>query len=169
MRILIRQVRGRKKHPNWSGIVAEVEATLESEVKPRLLKYPRKVVANWDHKPVFKSRKTVTRDYVAIDVFPAGPNKKFWVWTSRGTKKHIIRPKKADGVLAFPSAYASKTSPRGPSYGGSGKSSGPTIFSRGVMHPGTKPRHFEEAWKRYTLKWFRKTVENAMRRGARRA
>ena len=169
MRVLIRQVRGRKKHPNWSGIVAEVAATLESEVKPRLLVYPRKVVANWEHKPEFKSRKTITQDYVAVDVFPAGPNKKYWIWTSRGTKPHIIKPKRKGYPLRFPTGYAPKTSPRGPSYGGPGTSSGPEVTAMVVHHPGTKPRHFEEAWKRYALKWFRKTVENAMRRGARRA
>ena len=168
MRILIRRFRGRRKHPNWTGIVKEAERTLDRVVKPRLLDYAERVVANWEHKPRFKARKVVTRKAIAVDVWPTGPNKKYWVWTSRGTKPHVIKPKRAK-VLAFPSVYVPKTTPRGPSYGGPGTSSGPTIFAAHVDHPGTKPRRFEEAWARWGKTWFRREMENAMRRGARRA
>lgn len=176
MRILLRRVRGRAKHPNWTGIAKEAERTLDAVVKPRLLKYPAKIVANWEHKPDFKARKKVTRQAISVYVFPAGPNKDIWVWVSRGTglygpkkSKYPIEPKKKGGVLAFPSVYTPKTKPRGPSYGGPGKSSGPTIFAKSVMHPGIKGRHFEEAWARWAKTWFRREMENAMRRGARRA
>jgi len=169
MRILIRRFRGRKKAPNWSGIAKEVERALDTKVKPRLLEYPKKITANWEHKPDFQARKRITRDAIAVDVWPTGPNKDYWIWTSRGTKPHPIKPKRAK-VLAFPSIYVPKTKPRGPSYGGPGKSSGPTVFAMYVKkHPGTKPRHFEEAWARWGKTWFRKEMENAIRRGARRA
>ncbi len=168
MRILLRRVKGRKKHPNWSGIVKEVERTLDAKVKPQLLEYPKKVVANWKHKPDFKAMKRVTKDAISVYVYPTGPNKDYWIWTSRGTRPHIIRPKKAK-ILAFPSVYKPKTTPRGPGYRGPGVSSGPTVFAKEVKHPGTKPRHFEEAWERYAQARFRKEMENAMRRGARNA
>jgi hypothetical protein len=176
MRILIRRFRGRRKHPNWTGIAKEAERTLDAVVKPRLLSYAERIVANWEHKPEFKARKVVTRGAIAVDVWPTGPNKKYWVWVSRGTglygpkhRKYPIKPRKPGGVLAFPSVYTPKTRPRGPSYGGPGTSSGPTVFAMHVEHPGTKPRHFEEAWARWGKTWFRREMENAIRRGARRA
>jgi hypothetical protein len=168
MKILVRQVRGRRKHPNWSGIVKETERTLDAVAKPRLLEYPKKIVANWEHKPEFRAMKRITRNSIRVYVYPMGPNKKYWVWTSRGTRPHPIEPKRAP-ILAFPSIYIPKTQPRGPSYGGPGTSSGPTVFAMHVDHPGTKPRHFEEAWGRWAKTWFRREMENAMRRGARRA
>ena len=168
MQILFRQIRARAKHPNWSGIAKELEKTLDAEVKPRLLEYGERVVANWEHKPQFKARKRITRGGISVYVYPAGENKKYWIWTSRGTRPHPIEPKKAS-VLAFPSVYTPKTKPRGPSYGGPGTSSGPMIYARHVDHPGTKPRHFEEAWARWTKTWFRREMENAIRRGVRRA
>jgi len=176
MRILIKRVKGRAKHPNWSGIAKEAEKTLDAVVKPRLLEYGNKVVANWEHKPQFKARKSVTKDAISVDVWPAGPHRDIWIWVSRGTglygpkhRKYPITPKKPGGVLVFPSVYIPKTRPRGPSYSGPGSSSGPTIFAKKVMHPGIKPRHFEEAWARWGKTWFRREMENAMRRGARRA
>jgi hypothetical protein len=169
MQILLRRIKGRKKAPNWTGIVKEVERTLDRYVKPRLLGYPKKIVANWEHKPDFKAMKRITRDAIKVYIYPTGEHKDIWQYVSRGTKPHIIRPKKKGGVLAFPLVYVPKTKPRGPSYGGPGKSSGPTIFAKEVKHPGTKPRHFEEAWARWAKTWFRREMENAMRRGARRA
>ena len=176
MQILLRPVRGRKKHPNWTGIAKEIERTLDSVVKPRLLDYPRRIVASWSNKPDFKARKRVTRDAISVYVYPAGPHKDIWQWVSRGTglygpkkRKYPIRPKKKGGVLAFPESYTPKTTVRGPGYKGSGKSSGPTIFAKEVMHPGIKGRHFEEAWGRWAKTWYRREMENAMRRGARRA
>lgn len=168
MRILLRRVRGRRKHPNWSGIAKEVEKTLDAKVKPRLLDYPRRIVASWEHKPEFRAMKRVTRGDIRVYIYPTGPNKKYWIWTSRGTKPHVIEPKNAP-VLAFPSIYTPKTTVRGPGYKGPGTSSGPTVFAMHVEHPGTKPRHFEEAWGRWAKTWFRREMENAIRRGARRA
>lgn len=168
MQILLRPVRSRKTHPNWTGIVKEVERELDSYVKPRLLDYPRRIVASWEHKPDFKAMKRVTKDAISVYVYPTGPHRDIWQWVSRGTKPHIIRPKRAK-VLAFPEIYEPRTTVRGPGYKGPGKSSGPTVFAKEVHHPGTKARHFEEAWGRWAKTWFRKAMENAMRRGARRA
>lgn len=167
MRVQVRQVRGRKTSPKWTQIADEVKRTVNAKVKPRMLEYPEKVVANWEHKPAFQARLT-TGQSIILYVYPIGPNAKYWIWTSRGTKRHTISAKNAP-VLAFPSSYAPKTRPRGPSYGGPGKSSGETVFAMEVDHPGTKARHFEEAWARWSKKWFRREIENAMRRGSRRA
>lgn len=185
MRVLMRPIRSRATHPNWSGIVREVEKAMDDEVKPRVLGYYEKIVANWSNKPVFRARRTIWRGGVALDVWPTGPGLQYWQWTSRGTRPHRITPRKYGwvsvgpareravrkerAVLAFPSAYAPKTSPHGPSYGGPGKGSGPTVFATEVHHPGTRPRHFEEAIARWCRPWFAPTIERAMRRGIRKA
>lgn len=52
-------------------------------------------------------------------------------WTEKGTPPHVIRPRKAGGVLVFPWPKA-----------------GGTVFLRYVNHPGNKPRP-----------WFKKTLE----------
>lgn len=168
MQIFWREIRGRKKHPNWSGIVKEVERTLDNVVKPRLLEYPKKIVADWDHQPEFKARKRVTKDSISVYAYPSGPYKDIWYWVSRGTKPHPIEPVNAP-ALAFPSIYTPHTQPRGPSYGGPGKSSDATVFALHVDHPGTKARKFEEAWGRWGKTWFRREMENAIKRGARKA
>jgi hypothetical protein len=186
VRVLLKQVRGRKKSPRWTEIAKETERSMESTVKPRILGYAEKIVANWEHKPQFKARKSVGRGGIVLYVYPTGPNAVYWIWTSRGTKKHKIRPKtqrrfaagapegrggqfrKRAKLLAFPTGYVPKTTPRGPGYGGPGTATGPTVFAVEVDHPGTKARHFEEAWARWAKTWFRREIENAMRRGAKR-
>ena len=35
MRVLTRMVRGRRKHPNWSGIAKEIERTIDEVTKMR--------------------------------------------------------------------------------------------------------------------------------------
>lgn len=173
MQVVLRRVRGRAKHPNWSGIAHEMMKVLQTEVKPLLLSYGERVVENWENKPHFAAELKVTREAATVHIEPKGPNRELWLWVSRGTKPHKIRPKgKARGgsdVLAFPSLYTPKTSPRGPSYGGSGKASGDTVFAAAVDHPGTRARHFEEAWARWSRKPVKRILENAMRRGARKA
>lgn len=168
MRIIIRQVRGRSKHPNWSGIIDEVKTELTAHTKPRLLKYFYKIVANWEHMPIFMATNEITASYIAVNIKPVGPNKQYWLWTSRGTRPHIIRPKNKP-MLAWHSGGSPKTSPRGPSYGKGSLAAGPWVRAMEVHHPGTRPRHFEEAIGRWAKPWFKSTMEAAMKRGARRA
>lgn len=180
MQVVLRKFAERARHPNWQGIAREMMAAMQSEVKPLMLGYGERVVANWKNKPHFSAEIKITREAASLSVEPKGPNRELWIWVSRGTglygpkkQRYWIRPKGrrrggAD-ILAFPSLYLPKTSPRGPSYGGPGKSSGPTRFSRGHKHPGIKPRNFEAAWARWGRGPVRRILENAARRGARKA
>jgi len=168
VRILVRSIRGRKKAPNWKAIAEEAKRAMRTTVCERVMGYAERIVANWEHKPGFQCRTSLRPEGFVLYVFPTGPNKKYWIWTSRGTPPHSIDPVNA-AVLAFSASYTPKTQARGPSYGGSGKSSGPMVFASHVDHPGTTPRHFEEAWARWAKKPFRREMENAMRRGARKA
>ena len=172
MKILIRQVHGRKKAPNWSAIAQEVERTMEKVVKPSLLESFKVIVAGWEHKPEFKARKYVHKGAIEVAVYPAGEYKKIWRYVSEGTRPHKIRVKNAK-ALAFvwggPGSYNPKTTTR-PSWGGPGTvTGGKMTYRQEVDHPGTEARNFEKLIVDKYKPQFRRHIENAMRRGARRA
>lgn len=75
-----------------------------------------------------------------------------------GTKPHMIRPRRAR-ILRFQTPFRAKTVPnqiasRGGSIGAN------TVFSRGVRHPGTKPRNWAKV---IAAKW-RKQAPIVMQR-----
>jgi hypothetical protein len=192
--VAVRRVKSRGKKPTWSKAAPEIVRAIDAEIVPKILRYAENFVTGWDDKPGFRVVKKVTTRSIRVFLQVYGPHKKKWEWVSRGTglygpkhKKYKIRPKRqrrfAAGApegrggqfrkraksLAFPSAYAPHTKPRGPSYGGPGKSSGDMVFAAEVNHPGIKPRHFEEAitrWVRQTKAW-NEGIEKAIRRGLR--
>lgn len=168
MRVLMRSIRGRAKNPNWKGIAEEMERTARGPVCKRLESYAKRITDPWDHQPEFKCFVGISRGGLIIWVFPFGENKKYWIWVSRGTKKHTIEAKNKP-LLIYPSIYNPHTTVRGPGYKGKGEESGPLVFRRSVEHPGIKARHFEEAWARWAEPWFPREMENAARRGARKA
>ena len=173
VRVMLKRI-GRAHGPDWTKIADEIRDAMDTKIKPRALKYAIRVTQDWDHEPVWRAIASIRRGAIALDLSPTGPNKKYWIWTSRGTRPHKIRAKHARRkgrlpMLVFPSVYTPHTTPRGPSYGGPGTSSGPTVFAREVNHPGTKGRHFEEAWRRYMEKWFAAEIEAAVRRGVEKA
>ena len=172
MKILIKRVRGRAKAPNWAAMAKEVKRTMDARVKPALLREFKKVVTDWDHKPGFAARKYVNKGAIEVAVYPTGTNKKIWRYVSEGTPPHVIRPKHAK-TLRFqwggPGSYKPKTT-TAPSWGGPGTvSGGKTVYRQEVHHPGTEARNFERYIADQYLPKFRKEIENAMRRGARRA
>lgn len=71
---------------------------------------------------------------------------KIWGMLNEGTKPHRILPKKPNGKLRFRTGYASKTTP-GVLGSNSGGASGGSVFARGVNHPGTSPRSWDETAK----------------------
>jgi hypothetical protein len=150
-----------------------VRIAIDKQVRKQAVALANEIVDNWENKPKFVASLFVERDSIALYVEPIGPNAKLWDWTSRGTKPHII----AAGTrlkggrkskLLFKRNHTPKTTP-GPTWGGSGKSSGPWVSKRVVKHPGTKPRKFEEWIGKQIKADFRREVENAFRRGMRKA
>lgn len=92
-------------------------------------------------------------------------NNQIYQYVDEGTKPHIIRPKKAS-TLRFLSNHKAKTRPGfiGSSQGGS---SGESVFSKEVMHPGTRPRNFAAIIAKRHAPRFKKNVDAAMARAAR--
>lgn len=148
----------------------EVDRAMDVEVKPHVLGYFERITANWQNKPEFKARKEITPDRIAIRVWPSGAAAKVWEYVSKGSRPHEIRPKKAGGKLRFMGGtYQAKTGPGG-HYKGPGKVVGGQImYAKRVMHPGVKAREFEKHIHRWATPGARKMIENAMRRGMRRA
>jgi hypothetical protein len=166
-KVLFRAIRTRSGYPNFGNMTKEVERTIDAVVKPRLLTYFTRITDLWEHKVDFQARKTVRPEGITLYVYPTGPNKKLWLWTSRGTKPHIIKPKAAGYPLQFRTDYKPRTRP-GYRYRGPGKAVGPWVSAYEVHHPGTKPREFEKHIRRFYQPKFRKEMENALRRGARK-
>lgn len=108
------------------------------------LRMYRRTSNNWSNQPEYKVEREQGSNHITL-VF--GTSDKIWNWLDRGTRPHIIRPKRAK-VLAFqwggPGSYKAKTRP-GWIGSGSGGPSGDTVFRRAVHHPGTEPRHWTAA------------------------
>lgn len=121
-------------------------------------------VKTWDHKPKFESAISLKG---AGPQFLVGTDDEIYGYVDKGTKPHVIKPKRAK-VLRFAGTYRAKTSP-GVIGSSSGGSSGAEVFSRGVKHPGTKARNFEEAIGRKWEKAFKGRMEEAMKRAVRKS
>jgi len=166
-KVLFRAIRTRSGYPQWTNMQKEVERTIEGTVKPELLTYFTRVTDLWKHKVTFQARKRITAQGITLYVYPTGPNKDLWTWTTLGTKPHVIVPKRAGYPLRFRTGYKPRTG-RGYRYRGPGKAVGPWVAAYRVQHPGTKPREFEKHIRRFYQPKFRKIMEAALRRGARR-
>lgn len=118
--------------------------------------------ATWNHQPKFEKLVQVGPDEIAVLV---GTDDEIYGYVDKGTKPHIIAPKKPGGVLAFPSGYTAKTRPNvaSSSNGGSG---GDTVFAAYVLHPGTEARNFDKVIQKDWEKKFKRRMEQAMSEAA---
>lgn len=124
--------------------------------------------ATWEHEVKFQSE---------ISLALGGPASYVWTddeiyrYVDLGTRPHEIwagfyTGKSDKKVLAFPSAFAPKTTPNvlGSQAGSSG---GPTVFTPYVQHPGTKPRNFSKLIQKKAEPRFKRNMEQGMREAAR--
>lgn len=118
-----------------------------------------KTVKTWDNKPKFEI--IVAVGPKSIDIF-IGTDDEVYGYVDKGTKEHIIQPKKPGGTLAFQSQYKPKTIPNmiGSRSGGS---SGETRFAKWVIHPGTKARNFSKIIKKKWARIYKRRIEKALR------
>lgn len=153
----------------------EVRIALDQQVRKRAVALANEVVDNWENKPKFVASLFVEKNKISLYLEPIGPNAKLWEWTSRGTKAHKIYPGKLMGTgkkrsrLMFRKNYTPKTTATGPTYGGPGTKSGPWVSAKMVKHPGTKARKFEEWIGKQIKSDFKREIEQAFRRGMRKA
>jgi len=116
----------------------------------------------WEHDVKFEKIVQVGPDSIEILV---DTDDEIYGYVNNGTRPHVILPKKEGGVLAFPSAYSAKTTP-GIASSHAGGSSGETVFAKGVLHPGTEARKFDEIISKDWEKRFKSRLQEAMKRVA---
>lgn len=108
---------------------------------------------------VFKGKVVSHRNDIEITAKPAAPNSKavkIFGYLDQGTPKHPIVPKNR-AFLKFQTGYKAGSRPNSTTVGKAKPASGPTRFSKGVMHPGIKARnwikHTSNTWKRKIKKY----------------
>lgn len=110
-------------------------------------------IATWNDKPEIRVQSTTNTRQVRV----LG---KIYEYIDKGTRPHIIRPKRAR-YLSFLSGYRAKTRPGviGSSGGGKG---GSQVFAKIVHHPGTTPRNFSEIIRERVQKHFVARMKQAL-------
>lgn len=174
-KVAFRQIRSRGVFLDQKAFRQEVERTIDSKSKPELIQAHNRVVSNWSNKPEFKARKRIERNGISVFVYASGEHARIWRFVTGGTKRHKIPliPKGPGKWLRFnwggKGSYKPKTAPIG-KFGGPGRvTGGKPTFAKQVDHPGTKARRFEQVIADDYKKTFAQDMENAMRRGLRRA
>jgi len=133
----------------WKAIIPkkltirQIRSELEKELDKQaglLQKEFEKTTATWDHQVTFNQRTNLASGAVTAEVWT---DDEIYGYVNDGTRPHEIRPRNAK-VLVFQSGYSAKTSPGKVASRGGG-ASGPLVFSKGVNHPGTKARNFDDA------------------------
>lgn len=168
--VLFRRIHARPI--NWQAFYDELASAIDAEVKPDLLAYFERVTKSWRNDQTFVAKKNITQKSVSVNVYPTGPNAQIWKYVSGGTRPHIIMPRRAR-ALRFewggPGSYKPKTTTGGGYRGPGVVVGGKTVFRAWVKHPGNKPRRFEQHIARWYAPQFRRTMDNAVARGLRRA
>jgi hypothetical protein len=174
MKVLFKNIHKRRaKLLDLSTIARrQLEADLDSKVKPALIKSHQLIVANWKSNVGFAAKKYITADQIAVSIYPVGPDKKIWIWVDQGTSSHQIP---AHGPVAAKAMkfqaggkYQAKTLARpARTVGGGGKvSGGTTVYATRVKaytHPGTDAREFSKTIAEDSQPDFIKTIENSFR------
>ena len=157
------------------AVERRLRQAVNGQAKPAVIRMCKEVVQGkrysrsgkpWKHKVSFRARFQMRGDDAVLYVFPTGPNKDLWTWTSRGTRPHPIEAKNAP-YLVFPyggpGARPKTTVPAGKGavkfYGGPVRK---WASVKKVDHPGTQPRHFEERILKEYGRDFRKIIRRAL-------
>lgn len=126
------------------------------------------VVDDWEHKPEFVASTQFEAQKINVDVKARGQYKKIWRYVDEGTKPHVILPRKEGGRLIFRTGYSPRTLPVAQAHVGTGIASGNFVSVQQVNHPGTEARDFGKQIAEDYKPEFRRRIENAFRRAARR-
>lgn len=142
-----------------------------------LQQYKTDVVRTWKNKPRFVTVIDITDNRITVLVDTKGDAKDIWRYVDEGTGKaagnrsddYPIRPKAPGYPLRFQRGYNARTQPVAAYDVGDGSRSGDWVATYEVRHPGITPREFTKQARRNLQRTFRREIENAIRRGIRRA
>lgn len=171
MPLLFKNIRSGKRKAlitDLTGITKKaIDKALDADVKPALIKSHNLVVAGWEHKPKFQTRKDIRPEKITMTCFPVGPNAKIYIFVDQGTKPHVIEAKNAPR-LVFQTSYAPRTLARpARTVSGGGKASGPVVFAKKVNHPGSEAREFSETIAEDIKPDFKRIIENTFKQVSR--
>jgi hypothetical protein len=157
----------------------EIDRGLD-RVEKALVASHKRVVKDWDSDVTFIAKRIVTPTRIRIIIVPRGEDAEVWYYVDRGTKPHEIRAKNAPR-LAFMmtlkggkparGGYVPKTlakPARTVAGGGYVKSPKTLVQPVAVQHPGNEGRKFTEQIAEDGKPDYKREMENAFRRAARR-
>jgi len=140
------------------------------EIADDALRYHRKVVREWAHKPGFRQQKYKNPNVYTIKIVPTGRYATIWYYVDRGTKPHDIPlSPKIDGFLRFQLGYNARTAPKAQFAQGTGTASGAWVTAKQVHHPGTEARNFTQTWIDELEPPFPDRIQAAIKRGLNKA
>lgn len=120
----------------------------------------KKTYSTWSHKPSFSIKRATKNKLVgSIET-----DDEIYNYVVRGTRRHVIRAKKAP-MLRFQTGYRAKTKP-GKIGSSGGGATGPFVSAKSVMHPGTEARNFDKIIATENQPKFRKRAESAIKKAA---
>ena len=147
-----------------------------SETAQEAKTFLNKVTQRWKNKPLFRVKLLVSPGLLRWTVLATGPKRKIFRWVDEGTgkfgkKKRAYKIPKTPQtkVLRFQTGYSPKTKPIARFNVGPGKASGPVVFAKQVIHPGIKGREFTKTIVKQLQPDLSRRINNAMKRGIRRA
>ena len=138
------------------------------EIADDALKYHRKVVREWTHKPGFRQQKYRNPNVYTIKIVPTGRYATIWYYVDRGTKPHEIAAKNVP-FLKFQLGYNARTAPKAQFAQGTGTASGAWVTKAVVQHPGTEARNFTQTWIDDLEPPFPDRIQAAIERGLKKA
>ena len=118
----------------------------------------KRTVKTWKKKSEF----TVTRKTKGqSEILEVNTDDRRWHWISDGTKSYLIFPRRAK-ALRFRAGYTPATASNR-IIARPARSFGDTVFSKGVRHPGIKPRKFKERIAKRNTKKFITFMDDALK------
>ena len=166
-RVVLRAITPKKKEILDSKVVQQMmkEEGLD-DAKSVLKRMAKRTVTTWSDKPTFRTRNVFTNEFIAVDLTPSknAPGQR-WIWINEGTRRRVIRPRRAGGRLYFRDKFIPKTR-RGLIGSMRGYKGGRLISKRQVTHE-IKARRWTATMVKQYRKRYLKKMNNAMRRAAR--
>ena len=144
---------------------AAMRAVIEAEavrVADDIEKDFKRTTKTWSRKVKFAKIIALGKDKIEILV---GSDDEIYRYVNEGTQAHVILPKRYTH-LRFKDTFTAKTQP-GVVDARPGGSSGSDVYSRGVIHPGTQARNFDDAIATLWRSRMKRRLEKAMREAVR--
>lgn len=152
--------------PNWSkSILHEIVDATNKQLGVIQRDFNR-TTATWKTQPRFDMEKATETTSQPI-MGHVGTDNQIYIYVSKGTRPHIIRPKNAK-VLRFQMGYGAKSrlrmiaSFKGGSFGAS-------VYAHLVLHPGTQAREFDDTIAESNQDDFERLIQDAITRGVNNA